>query len=419
MAKSSTVKRIVWAALLGLSGTFLYMIVAVFLQNLPLENGFVMSNGMLLGGDFITFYVAGKMYSADPSHLYDLFSQKEFRTLILGASSDALKGELPFVYPPLVAVLFSLFATLSFSNAYALWTVVALCVSFFSLFAVLCQLGRHQIWYLGTAFLVFAGYFPFSMNSILGGQLSWMGFSLVCWIFLAFQWDRPFLAGLLMSLSYYKPPLFLFALIVFLCTQGKAFFSGFCVGATLLVISTVAVVGEAGLKEYVSLVSRYTYGQKVFEDVELPPGEGAGIFALLTTLSPSMQTTLVLFAIVFLVSAYVLTWYSKTLSVNSWYVWYASVWIASVGLSLQCIRYDLAVIFFPLVLIFLVLEELPALRSLVVGTGLVGFYLEWPFRGQEYMGAVLNLSSFLFVYLIIILLFLIVSMNRRSFNAKR
>jgi hypothetical protein len=414
MVKSARTGRIVWAGMVGLSGTFLYLILSIFYNNLPLENGFVMRNGMLLGGDFITFYVAGKMYSTDPSQLYDLVRQKEVRTLMLGASSTALNGELPFVYPPLIAVLFSALANLSFSEAYIAWSVLALLVSFSSFFVVLCHLRRHQVLFLCAAFIVLAGYFPFSMNSILGGQLSWIGFSLICWVFFMFEWDKPFLAGLLMSLSYYKPPLFLLALIVFLFTQGRYFFWGFFSGATILVMLTIWAVGLPGLASYIGLVSRYTYGQKLFADVELPPGEGAGIFALITTLSPDMHITMVLFGAMFLVAALILICYSRVLSINSWYLWYATVWVASVGFSLQCIRYDLALIFLPMFLIFLVMEQLSFFSSLLIGIGFFGFYLEWLFRGKECMGVVLNLSSFLFVYLLVILLFLTIALSRKK-----
>lgn len=419
MAQSARKLRIVWAVMLGLGGTFCYLIISIFLRNLPLENGYVMKNGMLLGGDFITFYVAGKMYSTDPGHLYDLLRQKEVRTLLLGASSTALKGELPFVYPPLIAVLFSLLAQFSFSDSYICWTVLALSVSFFSFFAVLAHLGRHNFLFLMSAVVVFCGYFPFSMNTILGGQLSWIGFSLVCWIFLMLEWNRPYMAGLLMSLSYYKPPLFLFALIVFVCTQGRDFFIGFCTGAITLITLTILAVDTHGLVAYLRLVSRYTYGQQLFEDVELPPGEGAGIFALLTTFSPDVKTALILFGVLFLIAAFILIRYSREFSVNHWYLWYATVWVASIGLSLQCIRYDLALIFIPLFLIFLSLERIQALWSLLLGSGLLGFYLEWLMRGKEYMGVVLNLSSFLFVYLLMVLLLLTVRMKGRGFHAKR
>lgn len=418
MATSARTLRIAWAGMLGLSGTFCYLIFSIFYNNLPLENGFVMKNGMLLGGDFITFYVAGKMYSTDPSHLYDLLRQKEVRTLLLGPSSIALKGELPFVYPPLVAVLFSCLAPFSFSDAYIYWTVIALCVSFFSLFAVLLHIGRKNILFVISAFIVFAGYFPFSMNSILGGQLSWVGFSLVCWIFLALERNRPYMAGMLMSLSYYKPPLFLLALIVFICTQGRDFFWGFLTGAFLLISLTLVAVDISGFTHYLRLVSRYTYGQKLFEDVELPPGEGAGIFALITTFAPDMQTTLVLFGAIFLVTVFILIWYSHEIAVRYWDVWYSTVWIASVGLSLQCIRYDLALVFLPLFLIFLALERLSISWSVLLGSALFGFYLEWLSRGKEYLGVVLNLSSFLFVYILMVLLSLTIGMKRRGFHVK-
>jgi hypothetical protein len=256
------------------------------------------------------------------------------------------------------------------------------------------------------------------MNTILGGQLSWIGFSLVCWIFLAFEWNRPYMAGLLLSLSYYKPPLFLFALIVFLFTQGRDFFLGFCTGALLFVALTIIAVDTSVLFDYLRLVSRYTYGQKLFENIELPPSEGAGIFALITTFSPDMQTTLILFGVIFIITAFILIRYSREISVTDWYLWYSTVWIASVGLSLQCIRYDLAIIFIPLFLIFLTLKPLPVYLILLILGGLFGFYIEWLFRGREYLGLVFNLSSFLFLYLLILLLSVGFSMKRRGFYVK-
>ncbi|MBT8397447.1 MAG: DUF2029 domain-containing protein, partial [Gemmatimonadetes bacterium] len=76
------------------------------------------------------------------------------------------------------------------------------------------------------------GFVPFSLNTLLGGQISWLGLAIFAMVGTAISNRKPFLAGLVMSLSYYKPPLFLLLLIVLLLSQGRRFFWGFAVGAT-------------------------------------------------------------------------------------------------------------------------------------------------------------------------------------------
>ncbi len=411
--------RVVYAALFAMSLSCCYMIASSLIQHLPLRSSFLFNDGTVLGGDFIAFYVGGALFNQDSSLLYDLFEQRKLRIELMGASASGVKGELPFVYPPLVAVLFSILAKFNFPIAYVAWALLSFTACFFSAYVLSGYVVGGSRTKRCLVMSTFCGFLPFSMNTIMGGQLSWIGVCLCCWIFVALVNQRYFWAGLIMSFSYYKPPLFVVALIIMCLTMGKEFIGGFLVGGLLLVGMTLISVGTGGLASYLQVVSRYTYGQKVMADVELPTGQGAGIFALITTASPDATFSIIFFTIcVVAVCFFLIKKFPGSLNTSEGAQWYGAVWLASVGLSLQCIRYDLAIIFVPMLLSLSNLSKMSSASAAFLICCVIAMYFEWLGRGLLLGGSIYNLSSILFLFILCDLLYHFHRSSRGHYGGK-
>lgn len=366
-------------------------------RNYPAEDGFILSNGELLGGDFIAFYVGGTLFDEEREQLYDLDHQREVRADILGSADDALDGELPFVYPPLVAALLAPLSRLPFQQAFLIWTLLGSVVGLAALLCLTIRSGASDLVPIPIVLLVCIGYVPFVVDTIFGGQAAWLGLALLAVVAVAVLHENDILAGAAMSLSYYKPPLFLLFLIVLLIARGRRFLVGFGAGAAILVGLTLASVGIDGLMSYWSTVSGYVYGQDVLHGVRLPPSQGMGIVALGVSLLSSTPVVLALLVpplvAVTVVGVRLVRDYRREMRRLGLMVCITT----SVAFSLQVIKYDLALLLVPMVLAVPWYWKTRSVRRLAVLLSYLGFYFEFAFRQVTVAGAVANGSWLLFV----------------------
>ncbi|MEM6820817.1 MAG: glycosyltransferase family 87 protein [Verrucomicrobiota bacterium] len=358
----------------------------------------VLENGNVLGGDFIAFYMGGLCFVEDSRRLYDASFQKEVRDKLFRDSGKQYEKVLPYVYPPLVAAGFALLTNFSYSTAFYIYLLVSVVVGVGALLWLVIELGiRTHGWYWILALI--AGFFPFSMNTLMGGQISWLGMAMVSVVIILLRRGFDFSAGVLVSLSYYKPPLFLFLLVVLLICRGISFLKGFLVGGVVLVGTSFVFVGWEGCLGFLQAASGYTYGQELPEGVELDRNQGAGVYGLLTVvLGKAFWAGLALMLLFGL--ALIATYQNrpKVLDSEQANLWFAWVIMISVGLSIQCIRYDLAILL-PVVLLSLPALDrlLPRRLGLLVALGITGFYVEWMVRWSAFSGLGINLSSILFI----------------------
>lgn len=399
---SMTRSRKVFVAVgLAIATSMLFLIAREVVEKYPSESEYVLENGQLVGGDFLAFYVAGQLFSEHRSRLYDLEFQREFRREVLGPSTDAEFGELPFVYPPLVAGLMAPLSRLPFQRAFAVWALFGFVASMVSLIFLCRRSGASALVPTPLILVLSVAYIPYSIDTLIGGQIAWMGIAILALVATALLAGRDVLAGLVMSVSYYKPPLFLFLLVVLCLARGRRFIGGFLGGALLLLGISAILVGPAGLLEYVQTVSTYAYGRDVLPDIELPPGEGMGLVGLLVTWLPSLEVALIALSVPFLAVAY-LSWRGLTAPSRSRTIFgLALCTTATVAFSLQCIKYDLALLLVPMILGlgWLARREASLVRLAIVAPFL-GFFFEFAFRHLAVAGKVVNASSVLFVLLL-------------------
>lgn len=370
------------------------------IRSYPAEDGFVLENGELLGGDFIAFYVGGRLFEEERDRLYDLGHQREVRTEFLGPANAAVEGELPFVYPPLVAAMVVPLSRLPFQEAFLVWSLIGTLVSLAGLVLLAKGSGASEQVPMPILLIFIVGFVPYSVNAVFGGQAAWVGITLLSLVSVAVLGEKDVMAGAAMSLSYYKPPLFVLLFLSLAFGRKRRFLAGFGGGAALLIGLTWASVGTEGLIEYWGTASRYVYGRDVLAGVQLPPSEGMGIVALGVSLLPSASWVLVILAVpFFLVTALG----ARLLADGRRDARHLGLLLsvtASVAFSLQAIKYDLALLLVPIVLVVPWYARKRTAAGLVTLLALAGFYLEFTLREVRIAGEAVNLSWLLFVILV-------------------
>ena len=263
-------RRAFLAIAIGISAGLIILVAAEAIRHYPSADGVSLSDGELLGGDFVAFYVGGHLFDVDRTRLYDLEYQREVRIELLGPAGSSPAAELPFVYPPLVAALASPFSRLPFQRAFLFWTLFGFMVSLSSLILLMRSSGASRVLPLPLLPLFCLSFVPYSMNTLMGGQSSWLGIAILAMLSIALLGKRDFLAGAIMSLSYYRPPPFFFLLIVLCFARGRRFIFGFLSGAAVLLAATVLLVGTTGVSSFLHAASRFMYGQEVYLGMEIP-----------------------------------------------------------------------------------------------------------------------------------------------------
>jgi len=394
-------KKIAVAVFIGYCFWVFLLVSKSILANYPPVSGYTLSNGNIFGGDFIAFYTAGKIAKSDKKKLYDFPFQAATRDRILGKK---FKAHLPFAYPPLIAWVFSGFAIFEFTTAFYLFTVLSGLTVLASLGLLLHFLRPVALLSICVLFLCVFGFMPFYNNGLAGGQLPSMGVCIYALVFIFLKKNLDFHAGLVLSLGYYKPPLFLMFAIALVLTQGKKFILGCLCGAIFLTALTAIYIGPNQFWDYITTASRYTYGQELYQGFNLPAEYGMGIFALVTALMPSMTWAFLAYTALFLIALYLSTGFLKKCSPDSddFNLAYAAAVIASLALSLQLLIYDMSILLVPFMIILLNRAVPHRYRPALV-TGMALFYAEWLIRKIIIFGYTLRLSPFLFFLIFCIL----------------
>jgi hypothetical protein len=400
-----TVKsRLLAVLIIGLiAGGFIKSSVGI-IKNYPPVDGFVLSNGLLLGGDFIGFYAPGKMGTDHRELLYDFNFQKDFRNRILGQAASALKGELPFVHPPLVAWAFSWLGSLSFEKAFYSWLAISLIISVGSLLLLAHELRILNARNIPFLLLGIFGFAPYYIECLMGGQLSSVGIFIYSLLFILLRRKKDFLAGLISCLGYYKPAYFVLAVIALILARGKVYFSGFLLGCLALIMLTISYIGLPALGSYLTMVSHYRYGQEIMESVKLPLQHGVGLYPVFTIFHSPPWPELVYLVLFIVILKAAIKNLKDASGADSQFFGLAYVFtvVSSLALSLQFAKYDLSIL---LVTFIILAAQFPLLKKYTkwIGITIAGFYLESALRERAIGVFGLNVTSFIFIpYLMLI-----------------
>jgi hypothetical protein len=191
--------------------------------------------------DFVYFYAMGRLLNDYPiEQLYDYKVQQTVCTKIHRLNTG-IYGPIP--YPPFVGLLFQPFALLPYFNAYLLWLAVSLILYLGGLFLIANRFLPHEPLERSLLYCLALSFYPFTIELMVNGQLSCIGFFALALAFYEEDRGSPLLSGIALSVCLYKPTLLvLFLPMLFIGRRWKTII-GFGIGGTALVILTTILKG--------------------------------------------------------------------------------------------------------------------------------------------------------------------------------
>jgi hypothetical protein len=211
--------------------------------------------GRALGGDFVQFYVVGKILNQhDPARVYDL--DLEVPLQHQAAPETSPDQMLVFASAPYAALIYRPFALLSYPWAYVAWLVFSMALYGAGMVLLLgsVQLSDAQ---RKTGFLLGISSMPFLIESWIGGQIAVVGFFAVALFVFCRARNWKFLAGLALALALFKPTLIAVPVLMLLCGRRWRMLSGLVTGAAGLVLLSIGTVGMKGCLSWWKAVRFY------------------------------------------------------------------------------------------------------------------------------------------------------------------
>ncbi len=209
-----------------------------------------------VAADFAPFYCAGKILRGEGPHaLYDWAIIQEQQVRLF----PERRTTLPFIRPPFYALALSPFSLLSPGRALLVW----LSLNIIALVAALFLSARAMKMEFSALSWHAAIFFP-ALYAVFNRQ----DVPLVLLLAAAASWllaqDRPFRAGLALSLCEIKFNLLLLVPLCFLTRKNWRALEGFAAGSSVLLLISTLLVGPAGIVAYARMLIQRTPPQMEF-----------------------------------------------------------------------------------------------------------------------------------------------------------
>jgi hypothetical protein len=207
-------------------------------------------SGTPLGGDFLMFYTAGRIAQEDPLALYDESRQQaEFHRVIPGLEPGTCR--LPYRYPPFVAVLMAPLSHLPFPIAFAGFTILSISLACL-IVKMMDRMESHWFKESSGCFGWWLMGWPIALETIFGGQQSFVGLAIAVAVILLVQQRNYFWSGAILGLACYKPNLLLFFGIALVLRHPRVILGLTCTAIAMLSFQLITV-GPACVENYVTL----------------------------------------------------------------------------------------------------------------------------------------------------------------------
>src|SRR5262245_23566277 len=209
--------------------------------------------------DFLAQYGAGQLLlNGQGRQLYDIEVQRQAQRRILASLNSDVEfagGLLLYAHPPFVSLLYVAISWLSYTEAFLIWSLAsAACFV-----AGLTKLAHHyriesstDLERMGLAGLM---YLPVSAT-LLQGQNTSIAFLCLVLAFLSFKRSNEIRAGLWLSLVLMKFQILPLIIMVLLFKRRWIALLGFSVGASCLGVTSLLLVGQAGILGYMDLLGQ-------------------------------------------------------------------------------------------------------------------------------------------------------------------
>ena len=201
------------------------------------------------GSDFIGFYSFGRI--AQTRGFENIYNVKAQENIEEGVVGFQVNPEF-YTHVPFIAALADLLVDSNYIHSFIRWAIVLLFLNVASSYLLIQALRKGNFGKEET-FILFAGIFLFfpAFSAFMNGQddaILLLGLAFWLWGMLS---EKPFLAGLGLSLTTVRPQTALFLAIPFLFKQRKVLW-GFALGGMILVIISWALIKTEGMINFIN-----------------------------------------------------------------------------------------------------------------------------------------------------------------------
>ena len=211
--------------------------------------------GRPLGGDFVQFYVAGKILNQfEPARLYDM--DLEVRLQHEAVPEMSASQMLVFASAPAVALIYRPFALLPYRWGYVAWLVFSISLYAAALVLVIRSVplsNEHR----RTGFLLGLSAVPFLLETWIGGQISVLAVSTLALFVFFRSRNSSFLAGAALALALFKPTLVAIPILMLLVGRCWRMLGGVVAAAMALGLVSFLTVGTAGCIAWIRTLQFY------------------------------------------------------------------------------------------------------------------------------------------------------------------
>ena len=200
--------------------------------------------------DFAGFYSLGRILNEHPAQeLYNFALQKKICTEVHALQAGSYS---PLPHPPFVGVLFRPFAQLAYPSAYLLWISISLALYLAGLAIVSVQFFPQDPLLRSLIFCLALAYYPFSVETLVNGQLAAIGFLALAAALREDERGHPLWSGLALAACLYKPTLLVLVIPMLVVTRRFKTLLGFALGGMVIAGVTTAVEGLGVWSGYLS-----------------------------------------------------------------------------------------------------------------------------------------------------------------------
>ena len=195
-----------------------------------------------LGGDFPQFFAIGVLLrDFGTEKLYDL----DFQDRVLHQVVPLLRSDeqLPFAYPPFIAVPFVPLSMLPYSASFAIWLLISTAAYAGAIAITLRAIPVLSCIEQLTVWLVALSFEPFAFECLVGGQLSTVGCLGMAATIALQRAQRHFVAGLALSTLCYKPTLLVLTIPMLVIVKEWRILAGVFGGFAGIAAASVATLG--------------------------------------------------------------------------------------------------------------------------------------------------------------------------------
>lgn len=206
-------------------------------------------------GDFTAFYTAARIIGSGNAHrLYDLELQTQVQQELLQPHGWTFSGGLlPYVNPPLFAMLLVFLSFMPLAWASHFWNIVNIVLVLVSVKLLLRQRQEQSNRDFVAASLIVFSFFPV-LQGLVNGQSSFLVLFILTLTYLALKSNRDHLAGAILALGLVKPQLVIVVAVVMLYCRRWRVVLAFGIGSLLVLLTSWVTIGTGGVAQYIKLI---------------------------------------------------------------------------------------------------------------------------------------------------------------------